>query len=87
MIVGVVMSRSHIENGFTDTDQNSVSHLSRRPVTVAVNTTVTVRFDSHFRERVDKVLTIGERDFRARDGPDSAESTCAAEEQKLREIV
>lgn len=80
------MNRSHIKNGFTNTGQNKVSRLPRRPVAAAVNTTVTTRCDNHFRERVGRVLVISEHDFQVGDGPDSAKSTCTVEEQNIERL-
>ncbi len=86
----VALNRSHIENGFTKTSQSSAYALPLRLLTVAVDTTVTTHCDNQPRGRSDseRVLVIGEEDFRSGD-PDSPEdsSTYAAEERKLDNIV
>ena len=78
IIVLVALNRSHIETAFTRSTPSSFSHLPLRPLTVAVNTTVTTLSDNQHRGGFNRVLVI--------DGPEGS-STHTTDEQKLGDIV
>ncbi len=93
IIVVVALSRAHIEDGpgFTSTSRSSersVYRLPLRPLTIAVNTTVTTRCDSQPRGRSERAVVIGEEGSEPKDGPEgSSTHTAEAEDQKLENMI
>ncbi|KAM5540170.1 hypothetical protein V8D89_006310 [Ganoderma adspersum] len=87
IIVVVALNRSHIENGFPRTcPEMSIHPLSRRPLAVAVHTTVTTSCDDQLGGSSERVLVIGGEDINSKDDAEGS-STHTTEERKLEDFA